>query len=101
MYVLLVAEPARLTAADPLVHALAFGVYVGTTEQEVMVRYQQHRDPNALLRASSLNWQGVEPVGVVRLDERFSGMSRDAAETLERVLAESLRRSGLRVLGGH
>lgn len=101
VYVLLVVEPARLAAADPHEHALAFGVYVGTTEQEVLVRYRQHCDPKALLRASSLNWHGLEPVGVARLDDRFGGVSREAAATLERDLAEALRRQGLRVFGGH
>ena len=101
VYVLLVVEAARLAASDPHEHALAFGVYVGTTEQEVVVRYQQHRDPSALLRASSLNWNGLEPVGVVRLGERFRGVSREAAAALERDLADALRRLELRVLGGH
>jgi len=101
VYMLLVVEAGRLASPDPHEHALAFGVYVGTTEQQVAARYQQHRDPTALLRASSLNWQGVEPVGVVRLDQRFRGLSREAAADLERDLAEALRRLGLRVLGGH
>ncbi len=101
VYALLVAEPGRLASPDPAEHALAFGVYVGTTTQDVVARYEQHRDPASLLRASSLSWQGLEPVGIVRLDDRFRGISTDAALTLERELAEALRRQGLRVLGGH
>jgi superfamily II DNA or RNA helicase len=100
VYALLVVEPARLASADPNERALAFGVYVGATEQDLFVRYLQYRDPKALLRASSFGWQGLEPVGVVRLGERFRGVSRDAAAALERDLAEALRRLGLRVSGG-
>jgi hypothetical protein len=101
VYALLVAEPERLASADPIEHALAFGVYVGATNQDVVARYEQHRDPASLLRASSLSWQGLEPVGIVRLGDRFRGISTDAAATLERDLADALRRQGLRVLGGH
>ena len=101
VYVLLLAEPGRLASPDPHDHALAFGTYVGTTDKDVVDRYRQHRDPAELLRASSLSWQGVEPVGIVKLDERFVGVSRDAAATLERDVAEAMRRLGLRVLGGH
>jgi superfamily II DNA or RNA helicase len=101
VYALLIVEPVLLASSDPHEQALAFGVYVGTTEKGVLARYQQHRDPNALLRASSLNWHGVEPVGVVRLDERFHGLSREGAANLERDLDEALRRLGLRVLVGH
>lgn len=101
VYLLLVAEPTRLASADPTDHPLAFGVYVGTTEKEVADRYAQHRDPTSLLRASSFSWQGVEPVGVLRMDERFRAVSRDAAATLEREVAEAVCHMGIRVFGGH
>jgi len=60
VYALLVVEPGRLASADPVEHALALGVYVGATDQDVVDRYEQHRDPTALFRASSLSWQGLE-----------------------------------------
>jgi superfamily II DNA or RNA helicase len=101
VYVLLVAEPALLTSSDANDHRLAFGVYVGTTEQDLIARYRQHRDPAHFLRANSLTWSGVEPVGIARLDERFRSLSAADAAVLEREVATELRREGLRVLGGH
>lgn len=100
VYVILVADPGPPPSADPNEPAPAFGAYVGTTEQSVMVRYEQHHDPAALLRASSFDWQGLEPVGVVRLEGRFQNVSRDTALRLERELADALRRLGVRVHGG-
>jgi superfamily II DNA or RNA helicase len=101
VYVLLFVEPSRLKSSDPHEHGLAFGVYIGMTKQDVLVRYQQHRDPNALLRASSFTWQAVLPVGIFRLDDRFRGLSHEAAMVLERDLADAFKKQGLRVLGGH
>lgn len=101
VYVLLTVEQARLDSIDPLEQRQAFGVYVGTTEQDVLTRYQQHRDPTHLLRAKSLGWHGVEPVGVLRLADRFSGLAPNDALELEGNVARALREAGLCVLGGH
>jgi len=101
VYVLLVAEPALLDSADPADHRLAFGVYVGATDQEVITRYEQHRDPTHLFRASSFNWHGVEPVGIMKVDDRFKSLAAADAATLERELAVRLGELGLRVFGGH
>jgi len=101
VYVLLLVDPSLLASTDPSEHMRAFGVYVGTTKQDVLDRYEQHRDPTAFLRASSLTWEGVEPVGVFRLEERFRNISSESASLLEADVAAALRDQELRVLGGH
>lgn len=101
VYALLLVDPSRLDSLDPKERALAFGVYVGMTKQDVMTRFGQHQDPDHFLHAPSLSWQKVKPVGVLRLDRRFEGLSDAVAAEVERDLADALRRHGLRVLGGH
>jgi len=101
VYVLLVAELSCLTSSDPEDHRRAFGVYVGTTKQDLIARYRQHRDRTHLLRASSFDWNGVEPVGMVKLDDRFKNLSTEDASVLEREVAAMFACLGLRVFGGH
>lgn len=97
VYVLLVAEPARLESAELTDQDLAFGVYVGATEQDVVTRYEQNRDPAHILRASSFKWGGIEPLGIVNLDTCFRGLSEVDASTLQGDVTARLVRLGLRV----
>lgn len=101
VYALLLVDLSRVDSLAAADRALAFAVYVGMTAQDILARFEQHRDPGNFLRAPSLSWERLTPVGVMRLGEPFMDLSPATAAALEGELAEALRRQGLRVLGGH
>lgn len=99
VYMLLVVEPARLAASDPREHTLAFGVYVGITAQETLAHCERHRDLSPLVNSSSLEWNRVLPIALVKVNDRFRSISSEAATGLARDLANALQRQEIRVLG--